>query len=86
MRKRNPSVRDAKLLTEATWADAVIVLAFERGRLAGASYGKDRETCKGAGRVLDRIVRALEAGKINAEELDTGGLAPAIEQGGEYDR
>jgi hypothetical protein len=62
----NPSIADAKQLAYALRRKGVIVLAFDgpAGGVAGASYGMTRPDCDRMGRILDRIIAAVEDGTI----------------------
>ena len=51
-------------MCESLNARAVIVLAFSRDGIAGASYGETKLECQQTGYTLDKIVEALEGGLI----------------------
>lgn len=61
-----PSIADAKQLAYALKRRGVIVLAFggPTEQFAGASYGMTRPDCDRMGRILYRIVAAIEDGTI----------------------
>lgn len=66
---KRAGIADAKAIAQRVGADAVIVLAFVDGQVQGASYGTDRAKCQATGKVLDRIVDDMCAGKLPAPEL-----------------
>lgn len=61
---RTPSIRDAWKLCKDIGARGVIVLAFDDGGFAGASYGDTKAECSVYGRVLDAIADEVQSGRI----------------------
>lgn len=62
------TIKDAEKIAKRTKSEGVIILTFDRvgpgGRIASVSYGKDRLRCNIMGRLLTKIVEALERGEI----------------------
>jgi len=61
---KRPTVYQTHAICESLNARAVIVLAFSRDAVAGASYGETKLECQQTGYTLDRIIEALEGGEI----------------------
>lgn len=61
---KRPTVRQTHAMCESLNARAVIVLAFSKDGIAGASYGETKLECQQTGYTLDKIVEALEGGLI----------------------
>lgn len=61
---KRPTVRQAHAICDSLKARAVIVLAFAKDGIAGASYGETKLECQQTGYTMDRIIAALEAGEI----------------------
>ena len=68
---KHPTITQARTICEALGATyttdpvrGVIVLAFSRGNVAGASYGETKAECKQVGYTLDRIIEYIMGGLI----------------------
>lgn len=59
-----PTVPQARQVCAALGARGVIVLAFSRDNVAGASYGETKAECGQLGYTLDRIIEHLCDGRI----------------------
>jgi hypothetical protein len=59
-----PTIGEAKKLAYDLRAKGVIILAFENGKVNGASYGHSRPLCDAMGKVLDQIVDLIGDGGI----------------------
>lgn len=66
---RPPTVHQARRVCSETGARGVIVLALDDEGVAGASYGATKAECAQMGTLLDRIVDALESGKVRLPAL-----------------
>jgi hypothetical protein len=59
-----PQIADAKELATRLRLRGVLVLGFEGGRYAVASYGHTRATCDAMRRVADDLGRLIESGEL----------------------
>lgn len=57
-----PPVRQTHAICDSLNARAVIVLAFSKDGIAGASYGETKLECGQIGYTMDRIIEAIEDG------------------------
>jgi len=62
-----PTVRTAEHLARAAGGDGAIVIAFDGGRFAGASWGATMPLCRDLGRRLDAIVDAMQRGELTGD-------------------
>ena len=65
-----PTVSAARTLAKRHGAKMVVIWSLYGDRQHIATYGKDREHCKQAGKLGDGIVEAIELGKIHLEIPD----------------
>jgi hypothetical protein len=64
-----PHVTEAKAIAERIGADAVVVLAFNDGSVAGASYGRTKAKCAATGKWMDALIDEMGADEIGAGPL-----------------
>lgn len=63
-----PTIADAKKLATAYRKRGVIVLSFEGGQFAAASYGMTRRDCDAMREVVNQICDRIAAGEIEVPE------------------
>ena len=61
---KQPTISQARAICDAVKARGVIVLAFSKDNVAGASYGETKAECGQLGYTLDRIIEDLCEGRI----------------------
>ncbi len=61
---KRPTVHQTHAICDSLNARAVIVLAFSEDNVAGASYGETHLECRKIGYTMDRIIEAIQSGKI----------------------
>ena len=61
---KQPTVHQAHGICDSVKARGVIVLAFSKDKVAGASYGETKAECKQIGYTLDQIIEDLRGGRL----------------------
>lgn len=59
---KRKAVGDARRLTRDYAVRGVIIITFEDGRVAGASYGETKDECRRIGFMLDGLISELQSG------------------------
>ncbi len=68
-RMKKLRITEAKTIAERVGADAVVVLAFIDGMVAGASYGQTKAQCDVAGKWMAELIHDMEGGYLEAPEF-----------------
>ena len=65
---KQPTISQARAICDAVKARGVIVLAFSKDNVAGASYGETKAECKQLARVMDDMILSIQMGDIQVWE------------------
>jgi hypothetical protein len=61
---KSPRITEARAIGQRIGADAVVILAFKDGMVAGASYGHTKALCSEAGKWMDELIDEMGRGYV----------------------